>query len=216
MEKRRVHDASLRIGEVINVDEEGNDNEERDDDNNSDDDDGRNVDENTPPEKYSSSFPCDWQNVFNFCYTPQLQPFQCQTDGCDKWVHLICQRSFEINNGHRVTSIPKCCMHHPHSPFTATKPSTPDVEDEQQSEHVSMNTSSSESSSLPKSSESSSSLSSPKIPTMKGGACSMARKEETIRQARMQAQRKNQQPEPPLSPLRKGSAFPVSGKEETF
>jgi hypothetical protein len=33
----------------------------------------------------------------------------------------------------------------------------------------------------------------------------------------MQAQRKNQQPEPPSpSPLRKGSAFSVSGKEEAF
>jgi hypothetical protein len=45
----------------------------------------------------------------------------------------------------------------------------------------------------------------------------MSGKEETIRQARMQAQRENQQPEPPLpSPLRKGSAYPVSGKEEAF
>ena len=190
-EKRRVHDASLRIGEVINVDEEGNDNEERDDDNNSDDDDGRNVDENTPPEKYRSLFPCDWQNVNNFCHTPQLQPYKCQTDGCNKWVHLICQRSFEINNGHRVTSIPKCCMHHPHSPFTATKPSTPNVEGEQQPEHVSINTSSSESSSSSKSSESSSSSSSSKIPTRKGRVCSVSGKAEAI-QARMQAQRENE------------------------
>jgi curved DNA-binding protein CbpA len=216
-EKRRVHDASLRIGEVINVDEEGNDNEDRDDHNNSDDDDGRNVDEDRPPEKYSSSFPCDWQNIHNFCHTPGMQPFKCQTDGCDKWAHQICQRLFEINNGHHMTFIPKCCMHHPHSPFTATKPSTPNVEGEQQPEHVSINTSSSEFSSFSKSSESSSSSSSPEIPTMKGGACSMFGKEETIRQARMQAQCKNLQPEQPLpSPLRKGSAFSASGKEEAF
>ncbi len=108
-------------------------------------------------------------------------------------------------------------MHQPHSPFTATKSSTPDVEGEQQPEHVLINTSSSESSSLPKSSESSSSSSSPEIPTMKGRACSMAGKEDTIRQARLQAQRENQQPEPLLpSPLRKGSAFLVSRKEEAF
>ncbi len=95
-----------------------------------------------------------------------------------------------------MTFIPKCCMHHPHSPFTATEPSTPDVEGEQQPEH-----SSSESSSSSKSSESSSSSSSPEIPTMKGGACSMAGKEETIQaQVRMQAQHENQQP----------------GKEEAF
>ncbi len=45
----------------------------------------------------------------------------------------------------------------------------------------------------------------------------MAGKEETIRQSRMQAQHENQQQEPLLqSPLRKDSAFPVSGKEEAF
>ncbi len=114
-----------------------------------------------------------------------------------------------------MTFIPKCCMHHPHSPFTATRLSKPNVEEEQQPEHVSINTSSSELSSSSKSSESSSLSSSPEIPTMKGGACSMSGKEETIRQARMKDQCKNQQPEPPLpSPLRKGSAFSVSGKEE--
>ncbi len=88
-------------------------------------------------------------------------------------------------------------MHHPHSPFNATKPLTPNVEEEQQPEHVSINTSSSELSSSSKSSESSRSL------------CSVSGKEETAQQ--------NQQPEPPLPlPLRKGSAFSVSGKEEAF
>ncbi len=82
-EKRRVHDASLCIGEVINVDEEGNDNEDRVGDNDRDDD-GINVDEDRLPAKYSSSFPCDWQNNFNFCYTPGMQPFKCQTDGYNK------------------------------------------------------------------------------------------------------------------------------------
>ena len=45
----------------------------------------------------------------------------------------------------------------------------------------------------------------------------MAGKEETIRQARMQAQHENQQQEPlSPSPTRKGYAFSVSGKEEAF
>jgi hypothetical protein len=92
-EKRRVHDASLHIGEVINVDEEGNDDEDRDDDNDSDDDDDRNVDEDRPPEKDSALFPCDWQNVHNFCYCPGLQPSKCTTDGCNEFVHQICQKN---------------------------------------------------------------------------------------------------------------------------
>ncbi len=179
-EKRRICGASLHIYEVIDVDEESSDNDESDDHNNGDDDDGRNVNEDRPPEKDSSWLPCDWQNVNNFCHTPGLQPFKCQTDGCNKWVHLICQGLFENRFGHRVTFIPKCCIHHPHSPFTATKMSPHDVEGKQQPEHVSMNTSSSEPSSSSKSSESSSSSSSPENPTMKGRACSMAGKEETI------------------------------------
>jgi hypothetical protein len=206
-EKRRVYDASLRIGEAGNGDEEGNDNEDRDNDEDmdDDDDDDRNVDEDRPLEKDRTLFPCDWENVHNFCYTPWLQPFKCTTDGCDKFVHQICQRFFEIRFEHCVTFIPKCCVHHPHTPFNATKPSTPYVKEEQQPEHVSINTSSSELSSSSKSSELSSSL------------CSVSGKEETIQQARMQAQRKNQQPEPPLpSPLRKGSAFSVSRKEEAW
>jgi hypothetical protein len=133
-----------------------------------DDDDDINVDEDRPPEKDRTLFPCNWENVHNFCYTPGLQPFKCTTDGCDKFVHQICQRFFEIRFGHHVTFIPKCCVHHPHSPFNATKPSTPNVEEEQQPEHVSINTSSSELSSSSKSSESSSSL------------CAVSGKEETI------------------------------------
>ncbi len=63
-EKRRVYDASLPIGEVINVDGEGNEDEDIDDDNDSDDD-GINVDEDRPPEKDRTLFPCNWEKVHN-------------------------------------------------------------------------------------------------------------------------------------------------------
>jgi hypothetical protein len=172
-EKRRVHDASLRIGEAGNGDEEGNDNEDRDNDEDvdDDDDDDRNGYGDRPPDKDSTLFPCDWNHIFNFCYCPGLQPLKCTTDGCDRLVHQLCQNAFEQEWGHSLTTILKCCVHHPHSPLNATKPSTPNVEEEQQPEHVSINTSSSELSSSSKSSESSSSSSSPETPTGKGGAC---------------------------------------------
>ncbi len=102
MEKRRLHDASLPIGEVINVDGEGNYDEDIDDDNDSDDhsdNDGINVDEDRPPEKDRILFPCDWEKVFNFCYTPGLQPFKCTTDGCNKFVHRICQKKLSKDMG---------------------------------------------------------------------------------------------------------------------
>ena len=151
--KRRVHDASLRIGETGYNDEEGNDDEDSDDDKESDADDDRNGDGDRPPDKDSTSFPCDWAHVFNFCYCPQLQPLKCTTDGCDKFVHQICQNVFEQRQEHSLTTMLKCCVHHPHSPFTVTKPWTSNVEEEQLPEHVSINTSSSESSSSSKSSE---------------------------------------------------------------
>ena len=172
-EKRRVHDASLCIGEAGNGDEEGNDDEDRDDDEDSDDDDDddRNFDRDRPPDKDSTSFSCDWAHIFNFYYSPQLQPSKCTTDGCDKFVHQICQNAFEQRQEHSLTTILKCCVHHPHSPFTITKPVTSNVEEKQQSEHVSINTSSS---------ESSSSSSSSKFPTRKGRACSVSGKVEAI------------------------------------
>ena len=105
-----------------------------DDDNDSDDDsddDGINDDEDKPPEKDRTSFPCDWEKVFNFCYTPGFQPFKCTIDGCDEFVHQTCQNAFEQIHGHCETFIPKCCMHHPHSLFNATKPSTSNEENQQ-------------------------------------------------------------------------------------
>jgi curved DNA-binding protein CbpA len=107
-EKRRVHDASLRIGEDGNGDEEGNDDEDRDNDedsNDDDDDDDRNVDEDRPPDKDNTLIPCNWAHVFNFCYCPQLQLSKCTTDGCDKFVHQICQNVFEQRQDQSVTTI---------------------------------------------------------------------------------------------------------------
>jgi hypothetical protein len=144
----------------------------------------RNADGDRPHDKNSTSFPCDWDHVFNFCYCPHLQPSKCTTDGCNKVVRQICQNAFEQRQGHSLTTILKCCVHHPHSPFNATKLSTFNLEEKQQPEHVSINTSSSELSRF---------SSSPQIPTGKGRACSVSEKEEAIRaQARMQAQRKTE------------------------
>ena len=58
-EKRRFYDASLHIYEVINIDDDSSDNDESDEHNNGDDGNGRNVNEDRPPEKDSSWFPCD-------------------------------------------------------------------------------------------------------------------------------------------------------------
>jgi DnaJ-class molecular chaperone len=82
-ETRRVRDASLRIGEAGNGDEEGNADEDRynNEDSGDDDDDDSNVDGDTPLDKDSTSFPCNWAHIFNFCYCPQLQPSKCTTDG---------------------------------------------------------------------------------------------------------------------------------------
>ena len=141
---------------------------------------------------------CDWAHVFNFCYCPQLQPLKCATVCCDKFVHQICQNAFEQRHGHSVTTLLKCCVHHPHSPFTATKLLTSNVEEEQQPEHVSNKTSSEELSSSSKSSESSSSLSSSDDDssdsnavqplTRKGWVFAVSGKEQAI-WATMQAQR---------------------------
>jgi hypothetical protein len=70
IEKRRVHDASLRIGEAGDSDEEYNDDEDIDDDEDSDDDDDSNGDGVRPPEEASTSCACNWAHVFNFCYCP--------------------------------------------------------------------------------------------------------------------------------------------------
>ncbi len=72
MEKRRVHGASLCIGEAGDNDEEGNDDEDSDDDKDSDADDDRNGDGVRPCDKDSTLFPCNWAHVFNFYYCPQL------------------------------------------------------------------------------------------------------------------------------------------------
>jgi hypothetical protein len=93
-EKRRVHDASLRIGEAGYNDVEGNDDEDSDDDKESDAGDDRNGDGDRPPDKDSTLFSCNWAHVFNFCYCPQLQPLKCTNDGCNKFVHQICQNEF--------------------------------------------------------------------------------------------------------------------------
>ncbi len=109
-EKRRVHDASLRIGEAGNGDEEGNDDEDRDNDEASDDDDDdRNGDGVRPPKRAGTSCACNWAHIHNFCYCPQLQPLKCTTVGCDKFVHEICQNAFEQTHGHSLTTILMLC-----------------------------------------------------------------------------------------------------------
>ncbi len=69
-EKRRVHDVSLPIGEVINVDGEGNDDEDiyddSDDSDDDSDDDGKNVDEDRPPEKDRTLFLGAWEKSITF------------------------------------------------------------------------------------------------------------------------------------------------------
>jgi curved DNA-binding protein CbpA len=158
-EKRRVHDASLRIGEAGNGDEVGNYDEDRDNDEDSDDGDS-NGDGFRHPKEASTSCACGWAHIFNLCNCPQLQPLTCTTVGCNKFVNQICQNAFEQRHGHSLSTMLKCCVHHPHSPFTATKPPTSYVGGEKSPEHVSINTSSLESSSSSKSSKSSSSSSS--------------------------------------------------------
>jgi hypothetical protein len=92
-------------------------------------------------------------------------------------------KKIEQRHGHSLTTILKCCMHHPNSLFNATKPSMSN-EENQQPEHVSINTSTS---------ELSCSSSSSKIPTRKGWAFSVSGKEEAFRaQTRIEAQRKNE------------------------
>jgi hypothetical protein len=64
---------------------------------------------------------CDWSHIVA-CTFPQLKPLKCTVDGCNKLVHHLCQIAFEQREGFPETLPLKCCLHHPQSPFRASKP----------------------------------------------------------------------------------------------
>ncbi len=66
---------------------------------------------------------CDWAKVIGFkCHWPKIPLVKCQEEGCDVFLHHLCQGIFE-NDFKFENHIPnKCIMHHPNSPFTAKKP----------------------------------------------------------------------------------------------
>jgi hypothetical protein len=62
---------------------------------------------------------------------PQLQPLKCTTVGCNRLVHHLCQIAFEQRDGHDKTTLLKCCLHYPKSPFAASKRSMLNYDKEQ-------------------------------------------------------------------------------------
>jgi hypothetical protein len=77
---------------------------------------------------------CDWGHIVA-CNYPQLKPLKCIVDGCNKLVHHLCQIEFEQREGFPETLPLKCCLHHPQSPFRASKP--PPVNDPEDKLHSS-------------------------------------------------------------------------------
>ena len=76
---------------------------------------------------------CDWCQIVD-CNFPQLKPLKCTVDGCNNLVHHLCQIEFERREGFPETLPLKCCLHHPQSPLSASKPPpVNDPEDELQS-----------------------------------------------------------------------------------
>jgi len=72
---------------------------------------------------------CDWGHIIA-CNHSQLKPSKCTVNGCNKLVHHLCQIEFERREGFPETLPLKCCLHHPQSPFRASKPppvNDPDV-----------------------------------------------------------------------------------------
>jgi hypothetical protein len=82
---------------------------------------------------------CDWSHIVA-CTFPQLKPLKCTVDGCNKLVHHLCQIAFEQREGFPETLPLKCCLHHPQSPFRASKP--PPVNDPDDKLHSSTATNS--------------------------------------------------------------------------
>ena len=77
---------------------------------------------------------CDWRNIVA-CNFPQLKPLKCTVDGCNNLVHHLCQIEFEQRGGFPETMSLKCCLHHPQSPLSASKP--PPVNDPEDEVHSS-------------------------------------------------------------------------------
>ena len=90
-----------------------NDNKDMDADNNVNDNDSGIIEE-------KAFGKCDWAHIVA-CNFPQLKPLKCTVDGCNKLVHHLCQNVFERREGFPETLPLKCCLHHPQSPFTASK-----------------------------------------------------------------------------------------------
>ncbi len=47
------------------------------------------------------------------CKLPELAPWKCQKDECDRLVHVLCQSEWEQREGHDNTAALYCCLHHP-------------------------------------------------------------------------------------------------------
>ena len=77
---------------------------------------------------------CDWRHIVP-CNNEQLKPLKCTVNGCNKLVHHLCQIEFEQREGFPETLLLKCCLHHPQSPFRASKP--PPVNDPEDKLHSS-------------------------------------------------------------------------------
>ena len=75
---------------------------------------------------------CDWSHIVP-CNLPHLKPLKCTFDGCNNLVHHLCQIAFEQREGCDEIMALKCCLHHPHSPFLASKP--PMVNDHEEKLH---------------------------------------------------------------------------------
>jgi len=103
LDKRRKHDLLLRsiLTVINNVNNNVND-----------------EDSGSEEEKVFGK--CDWGHIVA-CKYPQLKPLKCTVDGCNKFVHHLCQIGFEQREGFPETMPLKCCLHHPQSPLTASK-----------------------------------------------------------------------------------------------
>jgi len=77
---------------------------------------------------------CDWQHIVA-CNLPQLKPLKCTVNGCNNLVHHLCQIEFEQREGFPETMLLKCCLHHPQSPLSVSKP--PPVNDPENKLHSS-------------------------------------------------------------------------------
>lgn len=111
-DKRREHDLILRMYHTIINNATNNVN-----------------DEDSLSEEEKVFGKCHWSHIVS-CNLPHLKPLQCTFDGCNNLVHHHCQIAFEEREGCSQTMSLKCCLHHPQSPFMASKPPFVDDTDE--------------------------------------------------------------------------------------